>query len=419
MSANTFQPIRGFPDVFPNESNDHHFLIERIQRHFKRFGIHPVILPLVERTALFKRGVGEATDIVTKEMYTFEDRHGESIALRPEGTASMLRALLQSGYREGQLAKYQYYGPMFRHERPQKGRLRQFHQVGVESFGSTEITSDIELIHMCHTLWQILGIEDVTLELSLLGGPAAKSSFIEALKSYLMPFMTELPEEVIKRLETNPLRVLDSKDAQVQAILAKGPTPLSFLDASDLETLQTVESMLTQLGIQYHVNPFLVRGLDYYNGLVFEFKHQALGAQSTICAGGRYDALSTQLGASKVIPACGFSIGVERLLLLPFSRPNDEPLIYGVVDANDINIHQTLDTIRNALDCVCLLDTKGGSLKSQLKRANRANAQYALFSDTNEQDNYVLKDLNTGIQDTFSQTQLIDYLMKEQNHEER
>ena len=307
--------IRGMNDILPADAARWQFLESTVADVLATYGYSEIRLPLVEQTALFKRSIGEVTDIVEKEMYTFDDRNGDSLTLRPEGTAGCVRAAIQHGLLTV-AQRLWYSGPMFRHERPQKGRQRQFHQIGVECFGIATPDMDAELILICARLWQRLGISDVvTLELNSIGSSVARKAYREALVDYLREREDGLDEDSRRRLDSNPLRILDSKNPDTQALLDDAPGLEDFLDDESVEDFATLCGLLDAAGVSYRINRRLVRGLDYYNKTVFEWVTDALGAQGTVCAGGRYDGLVAQLGGRDT-PGVGFAMGMERLVLL-------------------------------------------------------------------------------------------------------
>ena len=303
-------------DILPEQSSAWHYLEEKFLSVVKSYSYAEIRTPVVESTELFNRSIGEVTDIVEKEMYCFEDRNGERIALRPEGTASIVRAGIQHGLLFNQTQRLWYRGPMFRYEKPQKGRYRQFHQIGVETFGMGGADIDAEVILLSANLWRSLGvIEHLTLEINSLGSKEARDSYIEALVVYLSDRESLLDEDSKRRLHTNPLRILDSKEQATQTLLDDAPCLMDYLDDDSKQHFSMLTSILDAANIKYVINPRLVRGLDYYNKTVFEWTTDKLGAQGTVCAGGRYDGMVEQLGG-KATPAVGFAMGEERLLLL-------------------------------------------------------------------------------------------------------
>ncbi len=308
--------IRGMNDILPEQTPVWQYLEATIKRVVGAYGYSEIRMPIVEQTDLFKRSIGEVTDIVEKEMYTFDDRNGESLTLRPEGTACCVRAGEEHGLLYNQTQRLWYQGPMFRYEKPQKGRYRQFHQVGVEAFGMAGPDVDAELILMTAALWRELGMSDaVTLQLNSLGSNQARAEYRDALVAYLQQHFDQLDEDSQRRLESNPLRILDSKNETTREILEQAPVLTDYLDEESARDFRQLCEMLDAAGVRYEVNPYLVRGLDYYCKTVFEWVTEELGAQGTVCAGGRYDGLVKQLGG-KPTPAVGFAMGVERLILL-------------------------------------------------------------------------------------------------------
>lgn len=387
--SKTLHSLRGMHDTLPDQTPAWLVLEATLASTARAYGYQQIRMPIVEHTALFKRGIGEVTDIVEKEMYTFEDRNGDSLTLRPEGTASCVRACLEHGLIHNQQRKLWYLGPMFRHERPQKGRYRQFHQFGVEAFGVTGAELDVELMLMAARLWRALGITEVALQINTLGSAEARAAHRSVLIEYLQSHADRLDDEARSRLNTNPLRILDSKNPEVQAVVAEAPALADFLSDEDRANFAEVQALLTAAGVPFTVNPRLVRGLDYYNRTVFEWVTTALGAQGTICAGGRYDGLVAQLGG-KPTPAAGFAMGLERLIELMAAGAAD-PTCEITADLIVLWPEPThkpwaliaAEALRHALPAQrvqCVLD--GGGLKNQLKRADRSGAQFAVQIDT-------------------------------------
>lgn len=384
--------IRGMNDILPQQSVKWRYLENTVKRVLSSYGYGEIRLPIVEYTDLFKRSIGEVTDIVEKEMYTFEDRNGESLTLRPEGTAGCVRAGEEHGLLYNQIQRLWYTGPMFRYERPQKGRYRQFHQIGVESFGLQGPDIDAEIIMVTARLWRELGILDhVTLQLNSLGSNQARADYKQGLVDYLSQRKDQLDEDSQRRLETNPLRILDSKDPNTQALLADAPTLLDHLDDDSKQHFAQLKALLDTAGIAYEVNPRLVRGLDYYCKTVFEWVTDALGAQGTVCAGGRYDGLVEQLGG-KSTPAVGFAMGIERLVLLLEELTDTEQLnaapdfyVMGMGDAGQQHALLLADKVRDQLPgAVVLAHCGGGKFKKQMKKANDSGARYALILGEDE-----------------------------------
>jgi histidyl-tRNA synthetase len=353
------------------------------------YGYREIRFPILEKTELYKRSIGEVTDIVEKEMYTFEDRNGDSLTLRPEGTAGCVRAGVENGLLHNQVQRFWYAGPMFRHERPQKGRYRQFHQIGVEAFGIGTPDIDAELILVTARLWRLLGIRGLELQINSLGTPAARARYRQELVEYLRGNLAQLDEDSIRRLESNPLRVLDSKNPGMQSLIAAAPSLHEHLDEESRRHFEQLCAALQAANIAYRVNPRLVRGLDYYTRTVFEWVTTDLGAQGTVCAGGRYDGLVELLGG-QATPAAGFAIGLERLAELAAlqkvvgaNRPTQvyvAPLGEEKVALQGLVLAEQLRDAGLRVELHC----GGGSLKSQLKRADRSGARYALLLGESE-----------------------------------
>lgn len=391
--AQHIQSIRGFNDLLPPLTDAWLHVESVIGETLAGYGYHQIRLPLLEKTELFKRSIGEVTDIVEKEMYTFDDRNGDSLTLRPEGTAGCVRAAIQNAaISNGQVQRWWYAGPMFRHERPQKGRYRQFHQVGVEVFGIADVDIDAELILMTARLWRRLGLQDVTLQLNSLGTSEARATYRDVLVEYLQANQDVLDEDSKRRLVTNPLRVLDSKNPGMQEMIEAAPKLLDHLDEESRQDLDRLCAILDVNEVKYEINTRLVRGLDYYSKTVFEWVTDRLGAQGTICAGGRYDGLIQQLGA-KPAPAIGFALGMERLVEL--LKEVDVPLPTGEADAYLLamgqsataGVHQVAEYVREALPGFRLLmNCGGGSAKSQFKKADKSGARFALILGDQEVD---------------------------------
>ena len=374
-------------DVLPDESPAWHFLEAQFRAVAKRFGYREIRFPILEQTTLFKRSIGEVTDIVEKEMYSFDDRNGDNLSLRPEGTAGCVRAADQHGLLYNQQQRLWYQGPMFRHERPQRGRYRQFHQFGVEAFGMPGPDIDAELIQISATLWQELDLsESVSLELNNIGSAGDRNDYGQALIAFLKTHASELDDDARRRLHSNPMRVLDSKNEAVQSVLTDAPALADFVSQESCEHFEALLQLLQSLGIEYSINPKLVRGLDYYNNCVFEWTTDQLGAQGAVCGGGRYDGLVAQLGGRPTV-AAGFAMGVERLVLMletlervpeSYQRPVD---VY-VLTASEGLSSQALrlaDAIRvlcpgRGIVCHC----GGGKYNSQVKRAFDAGASLAV-----------------------------------------
>jgi histidyl-tRNA synthetase len=426
MMSKQLQAVRGMNDGLP----DTLALWQRVEAVLRRlvatYGYGEIRTPLVENAALFIRSIGEVTDIVEKEIYLFNDRHGEALALRPEGTAGCVRAGIEHGLFYHQEQRLWYLGPMFRYERPQKGRYRQFYQFGVEVFGLAGPDIDAELIAMTARLWRELGIDQqVRLQLNSIGSTPARMAYRQALVEYLLPHQQQLDADSQRRLQSNPLRILDSKDQQVQALLAEAPRFSDYLDEGSQQHLAALCHLLTELKIPYQLNERLVRGLDYYNQTVFEWVTDQLGAQGTVCAGGRYDGLVEQLGG-KSTPAIGFSIGLERLVLLlqqqPTRLPPPPPIdcyLIAVGQGSDSAALRLSERIRTALPALRLMThCGGGNFKQQFTRADKVGAQIALVLGEREiaDQQIVIKPLrgqagaSRNDQHVVAQDQLIEHL---------
>lgn len=401
--AKTIQAIRGMNDCLPEISGTWQQVESVLRQVVGSYGYQEIRTPIVESTDLFKRSIGEVTDIVEKEMYTFEDRNGDSLTLRPEGTASCVRAGNEHGLLYNQQQRLWYLGPMFRHERPQKGRYRQFHQFGVEAYGLGGPDIDLEVILLSARLWKAFGISDsVTLQINTLGSNEARQHYRDALVEYLKARADKLDDDSLRRLETNPLRVLDSKNPQVQEAIADAPSLMDYLDEESKTHFETLCSQLTEAGIAFEVNPRLVRGLDYYNRTVFEWVTDSLGAQGTVCAGGRYDGLVEQLGG-KATPAVGFAMGMERLVLLlttlhADAQDESSADVYVTALGEDAQAYavKVSETLRdNHPDVRVMMHCGGGNLKKQLKRADKTGAKLALIlgSEEAQQNTVVAKPL--------------------------
>ena len=341
------QPIRGMNDILPDASATWRYLEAIIQEVVESYGYRQIRLPILEQTGLFARSIGEATDVVEKEMYTFTDRDGDSVTMRPEATASMVRAGISNGLLHNQRQKLWTDGPMFRHEKPQKGRYRQFHQMDVEALGYAGPDVDAELIIMCARMWERMGIEHLTLQINSLGSPETRESYRETLIEYFSGVKNRLDEDSIRRLEKNPLRILDSKNPDMQDIIEQAPLMLDHLDDESGAHFEALKAMLDAAGVSYSVNPRLVRGLDYYNRTVFEWVTDALGSQGAVCSGGRYDGLVEKLGGRST-PAIGWAMGLERLVMLyevcGGKAPNADADVFDITPP-----HQALGPERNVM----------------------------------------------------------------------
>jgi len=415
------QSIRGMNDLLPEQSALWQYLERVVADMLDRYGYREIRFPILEQTELFKRAVGEVTDIVEKEMYCFDDRNGDSLSLRPEGTAGCVRACSEHGLLHNQSQRLWYSGPMFRHERPQKGRLRQFHQIGVEAFGLNGPDIDAELLLITARLWQQLNIDHaVTLQINSLGTAADRATYRAALVEFLEARYEQLDKDSQQRLASNPMRILDSKDAQTQALLNDAPSLSDFIDQPSRDHFAQLCAVLDAAGVSYEINPRLVRGLDYYSKTVFEWVTTSLGAQGTICAGGRYDGLVEQLGG-KPCPGVGFAMGVERLVLLldelgvvpdSIGQPVDLYLLaVGEVEQQALVLAENLrnDCPQISLQTHC----GGGSFKSQIKKADKSGATVALILGEDEaaSNTVGVKYLRENLdQQTVAQVDLVELL---------
>lgn len=417
--AKQIQAIRGMNDILPTQSPLWQKVEAVLRASVSAYGYSEIRTPIVESTDLFKRSIGEVTDIVEKEMYSFEDRNGDSLTLRPEGTASTVRAGNEHGLLYNQEQRLWYMGPMFRHERPQKGRYRQFHQFGVEVYGIGTADIDAEVLMLSARLWETLGISDhVELELNTLGDPSERAAYRDALIAFLEQHKDKLDEDSQRRMYTNPLRVLDTKDAHVQTLLADAPELMDYLGDESKTHFSTLCELLDAVGIQYRVNPRLVRGLDYYNRTVFEWVTSSLGSQGTVLAGGRYDGLVGQLGG-KDTPAVGFAMGLERIVLLleTLELNQDIPAevdvyVTAMGDACLVEAFKVAQTLRQALPKLKVMShCGGGNFKKQMKRADKSGAAYAIIiGETEIANNQVaIKPLrNNNQQELVARDALVD-----------
>ena len=377
-------------DVLPEASVTWRFVETVIREVIESYGYQEIRLPILEQTELFRRSIGEVTDIVEKEMYTFLDRNQESLTMRPEATASMVRAGITNGLFHNQRQKLWTEGPMFRYEKPQKGRYRQFHQIDVEAMGYPGPDVDAELIIMSARMWQRLGLTRLALEINSLGSPETRKNYRESLVNYFSSVKSGLDEDSIRRLEQNPLRILDSKNPDMQELIAAAPVMLDYLDDESAKHFADLKAILDAAGIVYEVNPRLVRGLDYYNRTVFEWITDALGSQGAVCAGGRYDGLVEKLGG-RPTPAIGWAMGVERLIGLfeasGGEAPNLGPDVYivAVGDAALAKGFEVAEMLRDDIENIRVeLNLGGGSFKSQLKRADKSGATFAIVMGDDE-----------------------------------
>jgi histidyl-tRNA synthetase len=416
--SKTIQAVRGMNDILPADAALWEFFEDTVADWLRAYGYSQIRTPIVESTDLFVRSIGEVTDIVEKEMYSFEDRlNGEQLTLRPEGTASCVRAVIQHNLLYNAPQRLWYKGPMFRHERPQKGRYRQFHQVGVEALGFAGPDMDAEHIVMTARLWKLLGLDDVALEINTLGSLEARARYRSRLISYFEGHADVLDEDAKRRLHSNPLRILDSKNPAMQAIIEAAPKLAEDLDEESRKHFEELQEMLIAAGVPFRINPRLVRGLDYYNATVFEWVTTRLGAQGTVCAGGRYDSLIEQIGG-KSAPACGFAMGVERLLALLQEQSFVPPAL--MPDAYMLHLGEQADRMAilaaeqlrdSGLSVV--LHCGGGSFKSQMKKADASGARYAVIIGDDEAaaGEVSIKPLRTsGEQSRMNLVQAAEYL---------
>ncbi|MGL4733796.1 MAG: histidine--tRNA ligase [Enterovibrio sp.] len=414
--SKTIQAIRGMNDYLPTQTPLWQKVEASIASTLTRYGYSEIRMPIVEMTSLFCRAIGEVTDVVEKEMYTFADNNGDSLSLRPEGTASCVRAGIENGLLYNQEQRLWYMGPMFRHERPQKGRYRQFHQVGVEVFGLQGPDIDAEMIFITSRLWRELGIDKhVHLQLNSIGSQADRASYRAALVAFLEQHKAQLDEDCLRRLYSNPLRILDSKNPQVQALLVDAPKLSEHLGEEAQAHFARLRQLLDSAGIAYELNEKLVRGLDYYNHTVFEWVTESLGAQGTICGGGRYDGLVEQLGG-KATPAVGFAMGLERLILmletLQLATPPPTVDIYLVTSGDDALRSGMLlaERLRDEFPTLLIMNHfGGGNFKKQFKRADKLAAKMVLVLGDDEvaQNRVTCKVLQTQQQFTFENDELI------------
>jgi len=378
------QAIRGMNDLLPADSNIWSFLDTAVSNLLLSYGYKYCRTPNVESTETFARAIGEVTDIVEKEMYTWKDNNGDSLTLRPEGTAGVVRMMIEHNLPREGIQKVFYNGPMFRHERPQKGRYRQFHQVGAEVFGVSDAKIDAELISITHTLWKILGI-DTELEINSLGSAESRASYRATLSEYFNNHKDQLDEDSLRRLKTNPLRILDSKNKDLESLISGAPKMIDHLDDDSSHHFNALKKYLEGLNISYKVNPKLVRGLDYYNQTVFEWISNDLGSQGTICGGGRYDGLVEKMGGNKT-PAIGFAMGLERIALLIEDKSDQiiskRPHLYFASIGEKANIESMSlsKKILEALPHITITNNMSiGTLKNQMKKANKSEADFAMI----------------------------------------
>ena len=382
------QKIRGAHEINPSESQTWSYLTKKITKIFESFSYQEIRLPIIESTSLFQRSVGEGTDIVNKEMFTFESKSGKSLSLRPEGTAGCLRASIEMGLTDQGPIRLFYHGPMYRYERPQKGRNREFYQLSAEAYGFDGVNIDSEMIYMSYKIFSFLDLKDYYLEINSLGSKETQQNFSKALKDYLIPIKDQLDPDSQARLNSNTLRILDSKNPETQKILKNGPKIFEFLSQKSIEDFDLLRSNLDEMKIPYKENYNLVRGLDYYNDVVYEWKSKALGSQNTFCAGGRYDSLSKNLGG-RDIPAAGFSIGLDRLIISLSDQDTSKAkkrLIVIILEDNLLHAGlEIAETIRNNLEeIVVRFDGVKSNLKSQLKKAIKENYDFAIIIGNEE-----------------------------------
>ncbi len=392
MSKN-IKSIRGVHDILPEQSAAWQYLEDTFRSLLSSYGYKEMRMPILESTELFIRSIGEVTDIVEKEMYTFTDRNDSKLTLRPEGTAGCVRAAIQHGLLHNQQRRVWYIGPMFRRERPQKGRYRQFHQLGVETFGISGPDIDAELIAFTARLWKTLGLNNIRLELNSIGSSASRQQYKKVLVEYFSSHVDVLDEDSQRRLHTNPMRILDSKNPALKDLISSSPSILDHLDEESSKHFDELKSLLDSMGIAYNINPRLVRGLDYYSKTVFEWITDELGSQGTVCGGGRYDGLVKQLGGRET-PACGFGLGIERLLgimeVQGIDTPDQHPNYYLIMSGDEAQrtgmqlaeaLREEIPALRISCNC------GGGSFKSQIKRADKSGAEFALILGDDEVKN--------------------------------
>ncbi len=408
--------IKGTQDTLPAEAHKIQYVESAVRETAENFGFHEMRTPVFEHTELFQRGVGETTDVVQKEMYTFEDKGGRSITLRPEGTAGAVRAFLEHGlFNEGLPQKIYYLTSCYRYEKPQAGRLREFHQFGIECFGAGAPSADAEVISLANEVFNYLGINNLALEINSIGCPECRKNYHKALKEYFEQYKGELCETCLGRLERNPMRILDCKSPVCSKIAAEAPTVIEFLCEDCHNHFESVKKYLDAMNIEYTVNPQIVRGLDYYTRTVFEFVSKEIGAQGTVCGGGRYDGLIKEMGGSP-LPACGFGLGLERLLLLmeaqktPFPEPKKCDLYIASMGENaNLKAAEIATDLRSEGMCV-QFDTVGRGLKAQMKYANKIGALYTLVLGDNEIEtgNIKIKNMESGNETEMTLSEFCD-----------
>ena len=418
---NPIRAIRGMNDILPDDVAAWQYVEHHARALLRAYGYREIRPPVVERTELFRRSIGEVTDIVEKEMYTFDDRNGESLTLRPECTASIVRAAIEHGLLRTPGERVWAMGPMFRYERPQKGRYRQFHQIDVEILGVAAPSPEAELVLLTRRLWKVLGICGLSLELNSLGSRAIQARYRSRLVEYFSAHTASLDEDSLRRLDTNPLRILDSKNPSMQALVEDAPRIVDMLDGDARVDFDRLRAMLDEAGVEYRVNPRLVRGLDYYTGIVFEWTTSALGAQGAVCGGGRYDNLVAEIGGP-ASPAIGFAIGLERLVALLESQsvevPGTRPHAYLAAAGERASVlaHSVAERLRDAVPGLRLVvDAADGSFKTKLKRADRSDARIALVlgEDEARSGRIAVKDLRArGSQTTMPIDELAGHVSR-------
>ena len=386
--ANLIQPVRGMNDILPDEERAWEVVESAAAELFGSYGYRRIRIPVLEKTDLFRRSIGEQTDIVEKEMYTFEDRNGDSLTMRPEATASVVRACLSHGLLHNRQQKLWCSGPMFRHEKPQRGRYRQFHQINIEALGHAEPEVDAELIVISAKLWEKLGVH-MALQINSLGTPESRTLYKQALVDYFDTRRGDLDADSLRRLERSPMRILDSKNPAMQELIAGAPMFEDHLDGESRGHFERVRTLLTDVGVSFTVNPRLVRGLDYYTRTVFEWVTDRLGAQSAVCSGGRYDGLVSQLGGRQT-PGVGWALGIERVVELMHEEgfddigPGPDVYVVGVGDRAQRECFATAERLRGAVPGVRLAMAPPGGLRAQLRRADKSGARYALIVGDDE-----------------------------------
>lgn len=417
--SDQIKSIRGMPTLLPDELAKWQFVESKIKQIMNAYAFREIRTPLIERTELFQRTIGENTDVVTKEMYSFTDRKDQSLTLRPEATAGVIRAGIEHSLFYNQTQKLWSMGPMYRYERPQKGRYRQFHQINMEAFGYEGSAIDLEIILMTSRIWKTLNIEALELEINSLGTPASRQAFRQVLVEYFTDHKDNLDDDSVARLETNPMRIMDSKNPDMKDLIAAAPKITDYLDSESKEHFSSLLAALELHGIEYELNPTLVRGLDYYTKTVFEWTTDQLGSQATVCGGGRYDGLVEQLGGKNVC-GIGCAIGMERLTeLVEVSvekAENIEPKIYIVAVGEGVEMHASLlaEKIRDEnKNCVIEMNMDGGGFKQQFRKADKSGAELAIILGEEEinEGTVSLKPLKTDQeQKTIKQEELIEQL---------